>query len=74
VFHRADNLKLLDWKADQIFMEQLTPEAGEFMFEHDGVKMIDTPMGIFLKDGKPFVGLFKRRSLFHAAPMATMGP
>jgi hypothetical protein len=54
-------------------MSPLQPDIGEFAFEYDGVKMIDTPAGIIIKDGRPFLGLFRRRSLFQVAPMANLG-
>jgi hypothetical protein len=54
-------------------MSPSLPEPGELEFEYDGIKMFDLPAGIIIKDGRPFLGLFRRRSTFHTAPMANMG-
>jgi len=54
-------------------MIPLQPGPGELAFEYDGVKMIDSAAGIIIKDGRPFLGLFQRRSMFHVAPMANNG-
>lgn len=54
-------------------MRPLQPGPGEFAFEFDGIKIVDSPAGIIIKDGRPFLGLFQRRSMFHTAPMANIG-